>query len=111
MARLAAFRGVLLDGGRPELKTAQTFAGHSSRRLLQPSVQIARPKHSHSGKNCIDVPGGLLKVVPNSHVPSGMQYHAFAFDRSETPELVRAFCRWLVRLCRKETLLEALVIA
>lgn len=45
---------------------------------------------------------GMLKVVAGSRVPSGMQYSAFAVDRSEAPELARAFCRWLVRLCRAE---------
>ncbi|MER8536393.1 LysR family transcriptional regulator [Mesorhizobium sp. M1005] len=51
------------------------------------------------------VRNGLLKVVPNSCTPSGMQYRAYAVDRSNNPELARAFCRWLVRLCRKEALI------
>lgn len=50
---------------------------------------------------------GLLKIVPGSRAPSGMQYRAYAVDRSDNPELSRAFCRWLVRLCRNEALVEA----
>ncbi|MGC0320853.1 LysR family glycine cleavage system transcriptional activator [Bradyrhizobium sp. USDA 326] len=49
------------------------------------------------------VRGGLLRVLPNSRVPSGKQYHAYSLDRSDNPDLARAFCRWLVRLCRQET--------
>lgn len=49
------------------------------------------------------VRGGLLKALPNSRVPSGMQYNAYSFDRSDNPDLAHAFCRWLVRLCRDET--------
>ncbi|MBY5361906.1 LysR family transcriptional regulator [Rhizobium leguminosarum] len=44
---------------------------------------------------------GLLKIVPGSRAPSGMQYRAYAVDRSGNPELARAFCRWLMRLCKK----------
>lgn len=43
---------------------------------------------------------GLLQVLPGSRTPSGMQYRAYAVDRSGNPDLGRAFCRWLVRLCR-----------
>lgn len=49
---------------------------------------------------------GLLKVVPGSRAPSGMQYRAYAVDRSGNPELARAFCRWLVRLCKKAAITE-----
>lgn len=49
---------------------------------------------------------GLLKVVPGSRVPSGMQYRAYAIDRSGNPELARAFCRWLVRLCKKASIAD-----
>lgn len=44
---------------------------------------------------------GLLEVLPGSRAPSGMQYRAYAVDRSRNPDLARAFCRWLTRLCRK----------
>ncbi|MQW44735.1 LysR family transcriptional regulator [Sinorhizobium meliloti] len=47
---------------------------------------------------------GLLKVVPGSRAPSGMQYRAYSIDRSGNPELARAFCRWLVRLCKKASI-------
>ncbi|RWD42786.1 LysR family transcriptional regulator [Mesorhizobium sp.] len=57
------------------------------------------------------VRNGLLKVVPGSRAPSGMQYRAYAVDRSDNPELARAFCRWLMRLCRKEALLDTDSIA
>lgn len=43
---------------------------------------------------------GLLDVLPGSGAPSGMHYRAYAVDRSGNPDLGRAFCRWLVRLCR-----------
>lgn len=46
---------------------------------------------------------GLLEVVPGSRAPSGMKYRAYAVDRSGNPDLARAFCRWLTRLCRKMT--------
>lgn len=46
---------------------------------------------------------GLLDVLPGSRAPSGMQYRAYAVDRSDNPDLARAFCRWLTRLCRKKT--------
>ncbi|MGY3622009.1 LysR family transcriptional regulator [Bradyrhizobium sp. USDA 10063] len=50
---------------------------------------------------------GVLHVIPGSRTPSGMQYRAYAVDRSDNPEIARAFCRWLVRLCKKAALLEA----
>ncbi|WEX07199.1 LysR family transcriptional regulator [Chelativorans sp. AA-79] len=43
---------------------------------------------------------GLLCLVEGSRASSGMQYRAYAVDRSANPMLARAFCRWLVRLCR-----------
>lgn len=49
------------------------------------------------------VRGGLLEVLPGSRAKSGMQYRAYAVDRSGNPDLGRAFCRWLVRLCRSST--------
>ncbi|MET4349385.1 LysR family transcriptional regulator [Bradyrhizobium sp. RT9a] len=53
------------------------------------------------------VRGGALHVIPGSRAPSGMHYRAYAVDRCDNPELARAFCRWLVRLCKKATLPEA----
>ncbi|WP_213290827.1 LysR family transcriptional regulator [Bradyrhizobium sp. sGM-13] len=53
------------------------------------------------------VRGGVLQVIPGSRSPSGMQYRAYAVDRSDNPEMARAFCRWLVRLCKKAALPEA----
>lgn len=44
---------------------------------------------------------GLLEVIPGSRAPSGMQYRAYAVDRGANPDLARAFCRWLTRLCRR----------
>lgn len=44
---------------------------------------------------------GLLAILPGSRTPSGMHYRAYAVDRSGHPDLARAFCRWLVRLCRQ----------
>lgn len=44
---------------------------------------------------------GLLEVVEGSRTPSGMQYRAYAVDRSGNPDLARAFCRWVTRLCKK----------
>ncbi|MBX5101265.1 LysR family transcriptional regulator [Rhizobium lentis] len=46
---------------------------------------------------------GLLEVLSGSRAPSGMQYRAYAVDRSSNPDVARAFCRWLTRLCRKMT--------
>ncbi|PRD43763.1 LysR family transcriptional regulator [Phyllobacterium phragmitis] len=46
---------------------------------------------------------GLLEMLPGSRAPSGMQYRAYAVDRGANPDLARAFCRWLTRLCRKKT--------
>jgi LysR family glycine cleavage system transcriptional activator len=43
---------------------------------------------------------GLLDILPGSRTPSGMHYRAFSVDRSSNPDLARAFCRWLMRLCR-----------
>ncbi|MER9222275.1 LysR family transcriptional regulator [Mesorhizobium sp. M0644] len=45
----------------------------------------------------------LLEVFPGSSAPSGMQYRAYAVDRSNNPDLARAFCCWLIKLCRKKT--------
>ncbi len=53
------------------------------------------------------VRGRVLDVIPGSRTPSGMQYRAYAVDRSDNPEIARAFCRWLVRLCKKAALAEA----
>ncbi|MGX5851622.1 LysR family transcriptional regulator [Mesorhizobium sp. PL10] len=50
---------------------------------------------------------GLLEVLAGSRAPSGMQYRAYAVDRSSNPDAARAFCRWLTRLCRKMTEEEA----
>ena len=50
---------------------------------------------------------GILAVLPGSRVPSGMWYRAFAVDRSGNPDLSRAFCRWLSRLCKQTSLPEA----
>lgn len=47
------------------------------------------------------VRGGILNVIPGSRTPSGMQYRAYAVDRSGNPEIARAFCRWVARLCKK----------
>lgn len=44
---------------------------------------------------------GLLCPVEGSRTASGMQYRAYAVDRSGNPMLARAFCRWVTRLCRK----------
>ena len=44
---------------------------------------------------------GLLEVLSGSRTPSGMHYRAYAVDRSGNPDLARAFCRWLMRLCRR----------
>ncbi|MGY5810004.1 LysR family transcriptional regulator [Rhizobium sp. LEGMi198b] len=46
---------------------------------------------------------GLLEVLGGSRAPSGMQYRAYAIDRSSNPDVARAFCRWLTRLCKKMT--------
>jgi LysR family glycine cleavage system transcriptional activator len=46
---------------------------------------------------------GLLEELPDSRIPSGMQYRAYAVDRSTNPDLARVFCRWLTRLCKKMT--------
>lgn len=46
---------------------------------------------------------GLLEVLPGSRAPSGMQYRAYALDRGSNPDVARAFCRWLTRLCRTKT--------
>lgn len=49
---------------------------------------------------------GILAVVPGTRVPSGKQYRAYALDRGSSPELSRAFCRWLLRLCRRAALTD-----
>ncbi|RXG84925.1 LysR family transcriptional regulator [Bradyrhizobium zhanjiangense] len=53
------------------------------------------------------VRGGILNVIPGSRTPSGMQYRAYAVDRSGNPEIARAFCRWVARLCKKAAIPEA----
>lgn len=50
---------------------------------------------------------GVLHVVPGSRTSSGMQYRAYAVDRSDNPAIARAFCRWLARLCKKAAIPEA----
>ncbi|MDA9481419.1 LysR family transcriptional regulator [Bradyrhizobium sp. CCBAU 11445] len=52
------------------------------------------------------VRGGILNVIPGSRTPSGMQYRAYAVDRSGNPEIARAFCRWVARLCKKAAIPE-----
>ena len=49
---------------------------------------------------------GILGVLAGSRIPSGMRYRAYAVDRSSNPDLSRAFCRWLVRLCKRGALSE-----
>ncbi|WP_407175607.1 LysR family transcriptional regulator [Bradyrhizobium sp. STM 3562] len=49
---------------------------------------------------------GILHIIPGSRTPSGMHYRAYAMDRSGNPELARAFCRWVARLCKKATVVE-----
>ncbi|XSC42531.1 LysR substrate-binding domain-containing protein [Bradyrhizobium sp. RDT10] len=44
---------------------------------------------------------GVLHAIPGSRTPSGMQYRAYAVNRSDNPEISRAFCRWLARLCKR----------
>ena len=44
---------------------------------------------------------GALHVIPGSRTSSGMQYRAYAVDRSDNLEVARAFCRWVARLCKK----------
>lgn len=46
---------------------------------------------------------GLLEVLAGSRAPSGMQYRAYVIDRGANPDMARAFCRWLTRLCKKLT--------
>lgn len=54
------------------------------------------------------VRGGVLHVVlPGSRTGSGMQYRAYAIDRSDNSGMSRAFCGWLVRLCKRAALPEA----
>ncbi|MES5486354.1 LysR family transcriptional regulator [Bradyrhizobium sp. INPA03-11B] len=53
------------------------------------------------------VRGGVLQVIPGSRTSSGMQYRAYAVDRSNNPEVARAFCRWVARLCKKAAISEA----
>jgi len=50
---------------------------------------------------------GALHVIPGSRTQSGMQYRAYAVDRSDNPEVARAFCRWVARLCKKAAIPEA----
>ncbi|MVT54741.1 LysR family transcriptional regulator [Bradyrhizobium yuanmingense] len=50
---------------------------------------------------------GSLHVIPGSRTSSGMQYRAYAVDRSDNPEVARAFCRWVARLCKKAAIPEA----
>ncbi|WP_084674950.1 LysR family transcriptional regulator [Bradyrhizobium sp. WSM2793] len=50
---------------------------------------------------------GALHVIPGSRTPSGMQYRAYAVDRSDNPEVARAFCRWVALLCKKAAIPEA----
>ncbi|MCK1486725.1 LysR family transcriptional regulator [Bradyrhizobium sp. 193] len=50
---------------------------------------------------------GALHVIPGSRTSSGMQYRAYAVDRSDNPEIARAFCRWVARLCKKAAIPDA----
>ncbi|MCA1386013.1 MULTISPECIES: LysR family transcriptional regulator [unclassified Bradyrhizobium] len=52
------------------------------------------------------VRGGALQIIPGSRAQSGMQYRAYAVDRSENPEIARSFCRWVARLCKKAALAQ-----
>ena len=58
--------------------------------LVAPEIVVADLVHQ-----------GILTIVPGSRVPSGMRYRAYALDRSGNPDLARAFCRWLSRLCKQ----------
>lgn len=49
---------------------------------------------------------GFLNVVPDTRVSSGMDYKAYALDRSGNPDLARAFCRWLARMCKAVAILD-----
>lgn len=50
----------------------------------------------------------LARVLAlGSRTGSGMQYRAYAVDRSDNSEISRALCRRLVPLCKKPALLEA----
>jgi LysR family transcriptional regulator, glycine cleavage system transcriptional activator len=46
---------------------------------------------------------GVLVAAPDSRAKTGMHYWAYAIDRTNSRELARAFCQWLVRLCREQT--------
>lgn len=46
------------------------------------------------------VRGGALQIMPGTRTPSGMQYRAYAVDRSAHLEIARSFFRWLARLCK-----------
>lgn len=50
---------------------------------------------------------GLLAILPETRVPSGMQYRAYAVDRSRNPDLARGFCRWMTRVCKKAVASDA----
>lgn len=50
---------------------------------------------------------GALHVIPGTRTSSGMQYRAYAVDRSDNLEVARAFCRWVARLCKKAAISEA----
>ena len=50
---------------------------------------------------------GALHVIPGSRTSSGMQYRAYAVDRSDNLEVARAFCRWVARLCKRAAIPEA----
>jgi LysR family glycine cleavage system transcriptional activator len=43
----------------------------------------------------------VLVAVAGSRAASGALYHVYAVDRAGNHELARAFCRWVIRLCRQ----------
>lgn len=90
-----------------------TFAGVKSGARYNhnyPALPADNGKMPSGGaRNCCQRLGRRRRSARGAGITtcSGMQYRAYAVDRSDNSEISRAFCRWLVRLCKKAALLEA----
>ncbi|QQO35625.1 hypothetical protein JJC00_08600 [Bradyrhizobium diazoefficiens] len=99
------------DGEAPSARSADVKAGarYDHNYLALPAVMTGENAFWWRPEIVVSdlVRGGVLHLVPGSRAASGMQYRAYAVDRSDKTEIARAFLPLAVRLCKKAALLEA----
>lgn len=98
------------DGEAPSARSADVKAGarYDHNYLALPAVMTGENAFWWRPEIVVSdlARGRVLHVVPGSRTGSGKQYRAYAIDGSDNSEIARAFCRWLVRLCKKAAVLE-----